>query len=70
MPNDNVKVVRQHEMAVAWIRLRHMKKFKKQNRKNSKLFLFKNPSNNKSNKNDINNNSDDNNNNNKMPRQI
>ena len=25
MPNDNIEVVRQHQMVVAWIRLRQMK---------------------------------------------
>ena len=80
MPNDNIEAVRQHQMVVAWIRLRHMKKLKETKtngqvnlpHKDSKVFLFKNPSNNKSNKNDINNNSDSNNNNNndKMQRHI
>ena len=28
MPNDNIEVVRQHQMVVAWIRLRQMKKLK------------------------------------------
>ena len=64
MPNDNTEVVRRYQMVVAWIRLREMRKFKKKqdqkvnlHHKNSKLFLFKSPSNNKSNENDINNNS-------------
>ena len=28
MPNDNIEVVRQHQMVVAWIRLRHVRKLK------------------------------------------
>ena len=28
MPNVNIKVVRQHQMVVVWIRLRHMKRLK------------------------------------------
>ena len=31
MPNDNIKVVHQHQMVVAWIRLRQMKKLKETN---------------------------------------
>ena len=47
-------------MVVAWIRLRKIKKGRKQtvnlHHKNSKLFLFKSPSNNKDNKSNVNNN--------------
>ena len=68
MPNDNIEVVPQHQMVVAWIRLRQMKILKETKPngqlKNSKLFLFKNPSNSKRNKNDIDSNSNTNNNNN------
>ena len=74
MPNDNIEVVPQHQMVVAQIELRHMKLSETDNlpHKNSKSFLFKNPSNDKSNLNDINNNSNNNNNNNnnKIQRQI
>ena len=64
MLNDNTKVVRQHQMVVTWIRLRHMKRFNE-----TKPNGFKISSNFKSNKNDINNNNDNNDNNNKMHRQ-
>ena len=36
MPNDNIEVVHQHQMVVAWIRLRQMKKLKE-----TKLLLIK-----------------------------
>ena len=49
MPRDNIEVVRQHQMMVAWIRLREMKKLKETEPngqltspyKNSKLLLIK-----------------------------
>ena len=73
MPNDNIEVVRQYQMVVAWIRLRWMKKLK-ETKPNGQFTSSeqltardKNSTNNKNNKNDINNKSNTiNNNNNKM----
>ena len=57
MSNDNIEVLHQHQVVVAWVRLRHTEKLKETkinflrtvSHKKSKLFLCKNP-NNKSNK--------------------
>ena len=63
MPNDNIEAVRQHQMVVAWVRLRHMKKWKETylirtaNCSCPKILIINN---NKSNKNDINNDSNKN----------
>ena len=78
MQNDNIEVVHQHQMVVAWIRLRQMKKLKETKlnnlpHKNSKLFLIKilvivkmikNDVNNKINNDDYNDDDDNNNNDN------
>ena len=60
MTNDNIEVVHQHQMVVAWIRLRQTRKLKEAKQtvnlpqKYSKLFLIKSSSNNENNKDDIN----------------
>ena len=60
MANDNIEVVHQHQMVVAWIRLRQTRKLKEAKQtvnlpqKYSKLFLIKSSSNNENNKDDIN----------------
>ena len=60
MANDNIEVVHQHQMVVAWIRLRQTRKLKEAkqtvnlSQKYSKLFLIKSSSNNENNKDDIN----------------
>ena len=60
MTNDNIEVVHQHQIVVAWIRLRQTRKLKEAKQtvnlpqKYSKLFLIKSSSNNENNKDDIN----------------
>ena len=42
MTNDNIKVVRQDQIVVTWIRLRQMKTLKKEAKPNSQLTSVKN----------------------------